>query len=99
MKVSECIFPAALRVAGAAILALALNGCMLASTPRVRHGSIDSNQYVATDARQRVVTSVEVGTFSRPGRVDPNQIVCTEPSPDAASAIATQLGGALSVIG
>ena len=53
----------------------------------------------STDARQRVITSNEPKDSSRPGLVDPKRIVCAEPSPDVAIAVANSFAVGVSVLG
>ncbi len=53
---------------------------------------------LTTGSRQRAVTNVDIGRFSLPGQVDPSRIVCAEPSPDVAVAVANSFGAGLSVL-
>lgn len=53
----------------------------------------------STDARQRVITSSEPKESSRPGLVDPKRIICAEPSPDVAIAVANSFAVGASVLG
>jgi Skp family chaperone for outer membrane proteins len=53
----------------------------------------------STDARQRVITSTEPKDSSRPGLVDPKRIICAEPSPDVAIAVANSFAVGASVLG
>lgn len=78
---------------------IVLTACAAAPTPRVRVMPLQDDHVVATDARQRVVTNSSIGSFSRPGLVDPTNIICTEPSPDVATALSTSLSGGLSKFG
>lgn len=76
-----------------------ISACTAPRTPNARRISSDQTSFLVTDARQRIVAETSLGPFSRPGLVDPGQIVCSEPSPDVASAVATSFSGALSVLG
>jgi len=60
----------------------------------------DQNNAVitTTDARQRVIINHNPNDFSRPGLITPIQIICTEPSPDVALAVANSFGAGLSVL-
>ncbi len=60
---------------------------------------LQPNEFFTTGARQRVITNSDISNYSRPGLVDPQRIVCTEPSPDAAVALANSLGVGLSILG
>ena len=60
---------------------------------------LQPDEFFTTGARQRVITNSDISNFSRPGLVDPQRIVCTEPSPDAAVALANSLGVGLSILG
>jgi hypothetical protein len=80
-------------------LCIALIACTAPRTPNARKFQTDSYSFLVTDARQRVVAGNTIGSFSRPGLVDPESIYCAEPSPDVASAVATSFSGALSVLG
>jgi hypothetical protein len=59
----------------------------------------DGNVSVATDARQRMILAREPNVESRPGLVSPYSIICAEPSPDVATAVASSFGTGLSVLG
>ena len=54
---------------------------------------------ITTGARQRLISSHDPGVFSDLGYVDPQRIVCVEPSPDVAIAIANSFGSGISVLG
>ena len=74
-----------------------LCGCSSGSQPVTL--DISPRGFAATDARLRVITSTEIGEFSRPGLVDPLRAVCTEPSPDVAVAAANSFSAGLSIFG
>ncbi len=60
---------------------------------------LQPDEFFTTGARQRVIANSDISNFSRPGLVDPRRVVCTEPSPDAAVAMANSLGVGLSILG
>jgi hypothetical protein len=78
---------------------IALSACATPPGTTLKQVDVENNQFVATDARLRMVTNSEIGTFSRPGLVDPFRIVCTEPSPDVAIAVANSFGAGISILG
>jgi hypothetical protein len=85
-------------VLGLSAIALLLAGC---SGNFYRTFKLDAETggpgtSIASDARSRFVTNVQVGSTSRPGQVDPLRIICVEPSPDVAVAMANSLGAGIS---
>jgi hypothetical protein len=52
---------------------------------------------VTTDNRQRLVTNVNPLSGSQPGVVNPRNIVCVEPAPPVAAALASSVGAGLSL--
>lgn len=54
---------------------------------------------VSTGARQRIVTGHQPGVLSPKGQVQPLRVLCVEPSPDVALAVANSFGVGLSVLG
>ncbi len=58
----------------------------------------DNGQSITTGARQRVVLNHNPNLVTRPGLVTPQRIVCTEPSPDVAVAVANSYGAAISIL-
>lgn len=54
---------------------------------------------LSTGARQRLITSTTPGVASVPGSIHPTQILCVEPSPDVAIAVANQVSAGVSVFG
>ena len=78
--------------AGRAVLAIAV--LALASCSREGHINqpfdLSQNQSLAIDAQQRVVTNVVL-----PAGQERTRVVCAEPSPDVAAAIAKSLGASL----
>jgi hypothetical protein len=86
------------RSIGGAVLACACLALLAGCTNKgdiFRTTSLDAGHSLVTDARQRVVTNVAV-THDQDwrGHVTSNRVVCAEPSPDVAVALAssTQLG-------
>ena len=60
---------------------------------------LKKDEFFTTGARQRVVTNSEIGKKSTPGIADPLRLVCTEPSPDVAVAVANSFSSGLSILG
>lgn len=92
--------PSNLSVAGLLLL-LVCGACSVAPNAvfRTEKSNLDKNEFVATDSRLRLATNTQIGAFSFSGQVDPQRIVCTEPSPDVATALAGSFGAGLSVLG
>ncbi len=61
--------------------------------------TLDRGSSVATDAGQRVIVNMKTHASSRPGRVNPERIICAEPSPDVATAVASSFGFGLNILG
>jgi len=81
-----------------AAFAVLLSGCTQGPGTIFNRFSLEDGQSVSTGARQRVVTSHNPQIGTRPGYVHPTQIVCTEPSPDVALAVANSFGAGLSIL-
>ncbi len=82
------------------VVVLAVLAACATPTPRsAKRITLENSGYLVTDASQRIVAATSLGNFSRPGLADPNEIVCSEPSPDVATTIATSFAGAVSVFG
>jgi len=77
---------------------LAVAGCSRPPGTTLQEFVVGSDEFVATDSRLRLATNSNVGTFSRPGLVDPTRIICTEPSPDVAVAVANSLAAGVTVL-
>ena len=79
-----------------AALAVVLNAC-----GGTIFRTVDLNQggSLVVDARQRTINNLAVDARSRPGQVHPNRIVCAEPSPDVALAVANSLSGGITAFG
>jgi hypothetical protein len=61
-----------------------------------RRPSLDNNHSVVTDAKQRIVTNIKVDPNETVfGRINPQRVVCAEPSPDVAQAISQSVSGAI----
>jgi hypothetical protein len=86
------------RAAFALLCALLVAGCATQPSATLKQFTLGKGTSIATDARLRVVTNVEPGIASRVGKVDAKQIVCVEPSPDVAAAIAGSFGFGVSVL-
>ncbi len=64
-----------------------LSGCSTSGATFVPSFGVISSGYLTTGAERRVVSEVRPGEYSRPGLVDPQKIICAEPSPDVAKAV------------
>lgn len=76
-----------------------LVGCATAPGTIFRETDLNEGKSLSTDSRQRLIANTQVGALSRPGQVDPKQIICAEPSPDVAIAVANSFGAGLSILG
>lgn len=76
-----------------------LVGCTTAQNSIFRQYDLDSGKSLTTDATQRVIINTKTHPSSRPGRVNPERIVCAEPSPDVASIVANSFGFGLNILG
>lgn len=65
---------------------LVLGGCAKLDSI-YRRPDLTSDRSIVTDAKQRVVTNIPVHKPRFLGRIDPDRVVCAEPSPDVAQAI------------
>ncbi len=75
------------------------SGCATAPKGDLKEVKVlEDGQGIATDARLRMITHMKPGIASRPGRVDPNVITCTEPGPIVAAALASSFGFGISVL-
>lgn len=79
-----------------AVLAVALGAC---GGTIFRTVDLNSGESVVVDARQRTINNLVVDDRSKPGQVHPRRIVCAEPSPDVALAVANSLGGGAAAFG
>ncbi len=78
---------------------LAATACSTAPPSIFQPFTLDRGNSVATDAGQRVIVNMKTHASSRPGRVNPERIICAEPSPDVASAVASSFGFGLNILG
>jgi len=76
-----------------------LAGCTTAQQSIFRSVNLDSGRSLSTDANQRLIINTKTHPTSRPGRVNPERIICAEPSPDTAAIVANTLGFGLNVLG
>lgn len=83
------------RLGTVVMLAAFMAGCSGEILNEIR---LDTDKVILTGARQRIITNVQVGPGSKAGQVIPKQIVCAEPSPDVALAVANAFGLGVSVI-
>lgn len=81
------------------VAVLALGGCATAPSATLKKAELPNHQLIATDSRLRVITNSDTSFFSTTGVVDPKTIICTEPSPDVATTIASSFGFGVSVLG
>lgn len=80
-------------------LSLLLSACATQPGTILERFSLAGGQSITTDSRQRIVMANALRGASRPGLVNPEQIVCAEPSPDVAIAMANSFGVGISVLG
>lgn len=71
-----------------------LCGC---ASPIFKKVQLSEGNSLSLDAKQRVITNLEIDPSSRPGQVVPKRIICAEPSPDVATAIANSFSAGLSL--
>ncbi len=88
---------------------MVLRTCLLVASLALLWGCGGSNHFFETaslnrgnepsfimDAKQRVITNIDIVNDSVAGQVLPKRIVCAEPSPDVASAFATAIQASIS---
>lgn len=80
-----------IRLFGALLGALFLQGCAHLTTYQASLGSPDTG--VSMDAKQRVVLVNQVSEVDKAGRVYLQRRMCAEPSPDALAALSASVGG------
>jgi hypothetical protein len=85
-------------ILGLSAIALLLVGCSgnVYRTVKLDPDGTGPGTSIVTDARQRLISNIQIGGASRPGQVDPVRIICVEPSPDVAVAVASALGVGIS---
>ncbi len=79
--------------------AFCLAGCASAPPSVFRQFDLDKGYSVSTDATQRAIINTRTHPSSRPGRVNPERIVCAEPSPDVASVVANSFAFSGNIFG
>lgn len=83
----------------ALLVPLAIAACTTQPGTVLNRVDLQPDEFFTTGARQRVVTNSEIGPNSAPGIADPLRLVCTEPSPDVAIAVANSFATGLSIFG
>lgn len=81
-----------------AVMMLGLASCSKPPNAVLKKRHFTREHVIATDSRLRVVNNADISFSSIPGEVDPRQIICTEPSPDVATAIANSFGTGISLL-
>jgi hypothetical protein len=79
------------------VAAMALSGC---SGTIFTPANLESGESFFIDARQRMITNtrIEDGRYDS-GQITPKRIICAEPNPDVALAVAHSLGAGVNVMG
>lgn len=80
------------------ICSLGLSACATEPGGIFKKTNLTNDESVLIGARKRAILNTRVGEGSRPGLVNPKRVVCAEPSPDVALAVAQSLGVGLSVL-
>lgn len=78
--------------------ATTLAGCSTQPGSILNRLDLTKNETALVGSRQRAILNSPVGEASRPGLVNPERVVCAEPSPDVALAIAQSFGTGLSIL-
>lgn len=84
-----------------AVTAMLLSGCAYLDSIH-REPVLSDSQSLLTDAKQRIITNTPVTTADVPailGHINPQRVVCAEPSPDVAQAISQSLAASFEAIG
>ncbi|MFT4435094.1 hypothetical protein ACMX25_17110 [Caballeronia sp. 15715] len=79
-----------LRSMSLAAAALALTAC--GDMPGISHQSVGGADTLATKADSRLVYARRISTDAATGKLQPNEVICAEPSPDVANAFSTAFG-------
>ena len=79
--------------------ATSLTGCSTQPGGILNRLDLTEDETALVGSRQRAILNRPVGEGSRPGLVNPERVVCAEPSPDVALAIAQASGSGLSILG
>ena len=82
-----------------AVAVLTLSACTQPPPVLLKNVRIGEDYGLATDVRSRLFTESEPGLFTRPGQIDPQTILCVEPPPDVAVALAGSVGFGIGVQG
>ena len=78
---------------------LLLSGCSSSGESIFNKFQLDDGKSVGTDSKQRFVLNTSPKATPRPGLVQPQRIVCAEPSPDVATTVANSISGGFSLFG
>lgn len=78
---------------------LLVSGCSTSSDSIFNPFRLDDGNSVGTDSKQRLVLNTSPKATPRPGLVQPQRIVCAEPSPDVATTVANSFSGGFSLFG
>ena len=78
---------------------LLVSGCSTSSDSIFNPFRLDDGNSVGTDSKQRLVLNTSPKATPRPGLVQPQRIVCAEPSPDVATTVANSFSGGFSLLG
>jgi hypothetical protein len=78
------------------VSAAALSGC---SGTIFTPANLENGESFFIDARQRMITNTRVDGMYKGGQITPKRILCAEPSPDVALAMAHSLGAGANVMG
>lgn len=70
------------------LCSVALPACVSGPGATYSQFDLDAGKSITTGASRRIVLNTKTHPSSRPGQVNPERIVCAEPSPDVAIAIA-----------
>ena len=80
-------------------ISVSVSGCASGPPSVFRQFNLDRGSSVAADATQRAIINTRTHPSSRPGRVNPERIVCAEPSPDVASVVANSFAFSGNIFG
>ena len=83
----------------AVVVVAGLSACSTQPGDIYRTVKLPEDKSILIGARQRIILNSPVGEGSRPGLVNPERVVCAEPSPDVALAVAQSLGVGISIFG
>ena len=80
-------------------LAALLSACSQGPGTIYKETTLADGKSITTGARQRLISNTPAKFSSSPGRIHPERVLCVEPSPDVAVAVANSFGVSLSVLG